>query len=183
MLNKIESAMQRLEQFLGWLTFLIVVLVFVQVLLRYALPPVGLQLGFIAMQEAVMLLHSCVFLLGVAVALRCNQHVRVDIVHTRLSSHGKIIAELVGTLFFLLPFCVFLIYISFDYVAASWVSGEGSKESAGLPGVYLWKTLIPLCGGLLLMQGLSIVFQQWRALRNGKKQNGEQTASYKGNAP
>lgn len=181
--NTLESTMRKLDQFLGWLTFLIVIFVFVGVLLRYVLPLIGLQWGFIAMQEAVMVLHSCVFLLGVVVALRGNQHVRVDIVHTRLSARGKLITELVGAVFFLLPFCVFLIYISFDYVAASWASREGSKESAGLPGVYLWKTLIPVCGGLLLMQGLAIVFQQWRALRNGKKPDKEQTASHEGNAP
>ena len=73
----------------------------------------------LAAQEAVLWLHSLVFLFGAALALKRDAHVRVDLVYQRLSPRGRAIADLVGTLLFLLPFCVFLVYISLDYVAAS----------------------------------------------------------------
>lgn len=160
-----ERAMRRLAGGLGWLTLALVVLVFAQVLLRYALPLLGAQWGFIAMQEAVQILHSTVFMLGAVVALHSNQHVRVDILQARWQPRAKALAELLGTLLFLLPFCGLLIVISFDYVASSWALREVSAEAGGLPGVYLWKSLMLLSAALLLVQGLVIVVQQWHRWR------------------
>lgn len=157
--------MRRLAGVLGWLTLAVVVLVFAQVLLRYALPVFGAQWGFIAMQEAVQMLHSTVFLLGAVVALHSNQHVRVDILQSRWPARTKALAELLGTLLFLLPFCGFLMLISFDYVASSWATLESSAEAGGLPGVYLWKSLLLLSAALLMVQGLVMVLQQWRLWR------------------
>jgi TRAP-type mannitol/chloroaromatic compound transport system permease small subunit len=72
---------------------------------------------------------------------------------------------LLGTVLFLLPFALFLVYVSWDYVAASWSLRESSKEPGGLPGVFVLKTLIPLCGALLALQGISNglrAFARWR---------------------
>src|SRR5690606_26169254 len=63
--------------------------------------------------------------------------------------------DLLGTAFLLLPVCVFLIIVSWDYVAAAWRVREQSPQAGGLPWVYLLKTLIPLMAGLLILQGLA----------------------------
>jgi TRAP-type mannitol/chloroaromatic compound transport system permease small subunit len=60
-----------------------------------------------------------------------------------------------GALLLLLPVCSFLLWISWDYVATAWSLHEGSRETGGLPYVYLLKTLIPVSAGLLILQGIS----------------------------
>ena len=56
----------------------------------------------------------------------------------------------------LLPFCVFIVAMSWDYVATSWALREGSRDPGGLPGWFLLKALIPLSAALLFVQGLAL---------------------------
>lgn len=140
----------------GWLALAMVGLVFALVLARYLFAA-----GSLAVQEAALWLHATVFMLGTAFALRHGEHVRVDIFQQGWSARGKARAELFGTLLFLLPFCAFMLWISLDYVVASWALREGSRESGGLPGVFVLKTLIPLTAVLLALQGLVLAWRAW----------------------
>ena len=144
----------------GWLALAMVGLVFALVLARYLFAA-----GSLALQEAALWLHAVVFMLGTAFALRHGEHVRVDILQQRWSARGKARAELLGTLLFLLPFCAFMLWISLDYVAASWSLREGSRETGGLPGVFVLKTLIPLTAVLLALQGLALAWRAWQGVR------------------
>jgi TRAP-type mannitol/chloroaromatic compound transport system permease small subunit len=144
----------------GWLTLAMVALVFALVVARYLF-----QAGSLAVQEAALWLHAVVFMLGIAFALRHGQHVRVDLLQQRWSPRGQAIAELLGTLLFLLPLCGFMLWVSLDYVAASWAMREGSRESGGLPGVFVLKTLIPATAALLALQGLAQAWRAWRQVR------------------
>ncbi|MCK5920289.1 MAG: TRAP transporter small permease subunit [Methylococcales bacterium] len=156
MLTTIANVIDRLNETIGralaWLTLLTVLITFAVVVLRY-----GFDWGSIAMQESVNYLHALVFMAGAAYTLKHNEHVRVDILYTRLSPRGKAWVDLFGTLILLLPFCIFLIWVSFTYVSNSWQLLEGSREAGGLPLVYLLKSFIPLMGLLLLLQGLSVI--------------------------
>jgi TRAP-type mannitol/chloroaromatic compound transport system permease small subunit len=158
--NGIDRGVDALGRALSWLTLVLVVLAFGLVLARYAL-----GIGSIAGQEAVLWLHSLVFLLGAAYALRHGQHVRVDLFYQRFSPRGKAWADLLGTLTFLLPFCAFMLWVSLDYVAASWSQHEASREPGGLPGVFVLKTLIPVAAALLALQGASLALRALLALR------------------
>lgn len=157
----VDRASRAIGRAASWCTLALVLVVFLAVLLRYAFGR-----GSIALQEAGLWLHSVVFLLGAVWALEADQHVRVDLLHQRWSPRGRALADLVGTLLFLLPFCVFLVWVSLDYVAAAWAVREGSREPGGLPGVFLLKTLIPICGALLALQGLALAARRIAALRN-----------------
>lgn len=158
--NGIDAGVDALGRAVSWLTLVLVFLAFALVLARYAF-----GVGSIASQEAVLWLHSLVFLLGAAYALRHGQHVRVDLLYQRFSKRGKAIADLFGTLVFLLPFCGFMLWVSLDYVGASWAQHEGSREPGGLPGVFLLKTLIPVAAALLALQGISLALRAIQALR------------------
>lgn len=140
----------------AWLALACVILVFGLVVARY-----GFSRGSVAAQEAVLWLHSGVFLFGAAWALARDGHVRVDILRQGWDVRRQAWADLLGLLLFLLPFCLFSIWISLDYVAASWRVRESSRESGGLPAVYLLKTLIPVAFLLLAAQGAALA---WRAL-------------------
>ena len=93
------------------------------------------------------------------IGVKANGHVRVDIFYRKLSARGQALVNLFGTLLLLLPFCGFLLWISWDYVAVAWTLREGSREAGGLPLVYLLKTLIPLGALLLAIQGISLAFR------------------------
>ena len=110
--------------------------------------------GSIAAQEAVLWLHGSLFLLALCYALKHGAHVRVDVFSQRWSARTRAWVDVFGIAFLLLPLCVFMLWMSWDYVAASWGQREGSN-SGGLPGWYLVKTLIPLSAALLILQGLA----------------------------
>jgi TRAP-type mannitol/chloroaromatic compound transport system permease small subunit len=146
----IDMLSSGLGRVLAWLVPMMVALVFALVLARYAF-----GIGSIAGQEAVLWLHGVVFMLGMAVALRHGRHVRVDVLQQRWSPRIRAWIEVGGCLLLLLPFAGFLVWISLDYVAASWAMREGSREPGGLPAVYLLKAVIPLAAGLLFLQGIA----------------------------
>ena len=140
----------------------LVLLVFGLVLARYAF-----GLGSVAAQEAVLWLHSAIFLLGLAYALRHGAHVRVDVFSTRWHPRTRAWVEFGAGLVLLLPFCAFIAWISADYVAASWTAREGSRDPGGLPGWYLLKALIPASAALLALQGLAETLRALQRARAG----------------
>jgi TRAP-type mannitol/chloroaromatic compound transport system permease small subunit len=156
------DALQRaLGALLIALTPCVVLLCFGLVAARY-----GFGKGSVAVQEAMLWLHACVFMLGMAWALRHERHVRVDVLHARLSPRVRAWIEVGGHLLLLLPFALFLLWISLDYVAASWQVGESSREPGGLPGLFLLKSLIPLSAWLLAVQSLTLCLQRLRVALN-----------------
>lgn len=157
----ISAVNERIGRGIAWLTLALVLLVFGLVAARYVF-----NVGSIAAQEAALWLHSLVFLLGAAFTLKRDAHVRVDLVYQRLPVRARALADLIGTLFFLGPFCVFLVWVSFDYVAMAWSLREGSREPGGLPGVFLLKALIPVAGVLLGLQGTAQAIAAWRRWRS-----------------
>ena len=62
------------------------------------------SIGSIGMQELVMYLHGCVFMIGIAFTLKEGGHVRVGVLHEKLSEKNKVIIDIIGTLLFLMPF-------------------------------------------------------------------------------
>lgn len=143
------ALIEAIGRLLALLVPLMVLLAFGLVVARYLF-----GVGSIAGQELVLALHGLVFMLGAAVALRQGRHVRVDVFQTRWSPRTRAAVELAGTLLCLLPFALLLLWLSLDYVAASWGQREGSREPGGLPAVYLLKALIPLAAVVLIVQGL-----------------------------
>jgi TRAP-type mannitol/chloroaromatic compound transport system permease small subunit len=158
----IDRAIDALGRAVSWLALAVVLLTFGVVVLRYAFDQ-----GSLALQDLVLWLHGAVFLVGASYALRHDAHVRVDILYQRWSPRARAIADLFGTLVFLLPFCVLLVWVSADYVGRSWAIREGSKEIGGLPGLFLVKTLIPISGVLLGVQGIAVALRKITVLRGG----------------
>ena len=154
MLNKVIEFINFLNELIGrtvsWLVSAMVVITFLIVVMRY-----GFNAGSIAIQESVVYLHSIVFMLAIAYTYKHNGHVRVDIFYSRFSNRKKAWVDLLGSLFLLLPFCLYLILSSWEYAVKSWQLMEGSREAGGLPLVFVLKTLVPLMPMLLLLQGIS----------------------------
>jgi len=163
MLNKsiclIDAFNQRIFNAVAWLTAIMVITMFTIVVMRY-----GFNLGSIAAQESITYMHGLVFMLAIAYTLKIDGHVRVDILYQRWGAKGQAIVNLVGSICLLLPVCLFISYISWDYVAASWSYFEGSREAGGIDAVFLLKSLIPCMAFLVLLQGLSESLKAVRTL-------------------
>lgn len=158
-LSSLQIFLEKLSTLIGksvaWLCFAMMALTCLAVLLRYIF-----NVSVTALQESVVYLHGMVFMLGIAYTFKEKGHVRVDIFYNRFSRRHRIWVDLLGTLFFLLPFSGFIFWLSLDYVAFSWSMKESSSEPGGLPGIYLLKSLIPLMSGLLFLQGVAEIIKQ-----------------------
>jgi TRAP-type mannitol/chloroaromatic compound transport system permease small subunit len=149
-INIVDKSINAFGKFIGWLTFLVVVISFAIVLLRY-----GFSLGWIGLQESVLYFHGLVFMVGSAYTLKHDGHVRVDIFYQHYSERKKAWVNLFGALFLALPICIFIYIVSVDYVILSWQILEQSKEPGGLPFVYINKSMILLFVFTLSMQVLA----------------------------
>lgn len=145
----------------AWLTLVMVLLTFVIVILRY-----GFNLGWIWLQESLTYLHVAVFSVVAAWTLQTEGHVRVDIFYARMSPRRRALVDLLGTLLFLAPLCIFMLLTAWPYVTSSWSLLEGSREAGGLPLVYLLKSLILVMPALLLGQALVNAIDAWNTLRS-----------------
>ena len=138
----------------AWGVLVVVLVEFTVVLLRY-----GFGIGSIWLQETVVYAHAALFMLAAAWTLAAGGHVRVDIFYARTSARHKAWVDLLGTAFFLLPFMAALLILSLPYVARSWAILERSRETSGLPFVFVLKTLIPMFAALMLLQGASLAIR------------------------
>ena len=150
LVSKIDKTTDLIGRIIAWFTLIVVVLTFLIVVLRY-----GFNLGWIAMQESVLYFHGLVFMLGAAYALKEDAHVRVDIFYQKFSNRKKALVNLLGTLFLLIPVCIFIFYTSYDYVLMSWNIMESSGEAGGLPLVFISKSYIFLFVIALCIQALA----------------------------
>jgi len=104
--------------------------------------------------EAQWYLFSAVFLIAAGYTLLHSEHVKVDLLYSRYSRRTQLLVEIFGTIFFLLPFCLITIYLSWPIVEAKIASGESSNNTGGLVLWPVW-VLIPIGFGLLTLQGVS----------------------------
>jgi len=136
----------------SWLTVALVILVCFDVAARYF---------FSASQAWMMELEwhffSLIFLLGAGYALKHDRHVRVDLFYANFSEKDKAWTDLVGSIIFLIPWCILIIYFSFNYAYSSFLDGEGSPDPGGLPARYVIKFAIVTGVGLLLLQTIGKV--------------------------
>lgn len=158
--NWLRNLISASGKVIAWLTVVMVLLTFAIVILRY-----GFNLGWIWLQESLTYLHVAVFTVAAAWALQQDGHVRVDIFYNSMSEHKRYMVDLVGTLIFLIPFCLFIIIIAFPYVANSWKLMESSREAGGLPMLFLLKSLMLVMPTLLLGQAFLNVTDAIRILR------------------
>lgn len=165
LINFVDNLTDVIGKLLAWLTLLMVLISFTIVILRY-----GFNIGWVAMQESVLYLHGFVFMLGAAYTLKADGHVRVDIFYQRFSKQSKALVNILGSIFLLLPVCIFIFYISFDYVSSAWRIMESSPEAGGLPFVYLSKSFILLFAFFLALQGLAEMARNIIVLRHKSPQ-------------
>ena len=114
--------------------------------------------------ESQWYLFSAVFLIAAAYTLFNNEHVKVDLVYGKLPRKGQLWVDILGTIFFLMPFCLVTVYLSWPVFLQKFASGEVSNNTGGLIQWPAWM-LIPIGFALLGVQGISELIKRIAILR------------------
>ncbi|MEZ4826603.1 MAG: TRAP transporter small permease subunit [Bacteroidia bacterium] len=165
-LQLLDSVSEWTGRVTAWFTSVLVVLMCYDVVMRYLFSQTAVWIA-----EMEWHLFALIFLLGAAYTLKDDKHVRVDVFYTNFSPKKQAWVNLTGTLFFLIPFCLIVIYTSFFYAEKSWTIGEGSPDPGGLPARYLIKSAITLGFVFLLLQSVAEVIRSIRTLFTSSPQN------------
>ncbi|MFN4355265.1 TRAP transporter small permease subunit [Parvibaculum sp.] len=160
----IDALNEGVGRTVSWLALFMVLVQFIVVLQRYVF-----GIGSIFMQESIVYMHGTLFMLVAGYTLLHNSHVRVDVFYRTMKPQAKAWVDLLGTIFLLWPVCYLIFSVSLPYVEASWAVREGSRETSGIQGVYLLKSVILGFVVLLALQGLSTIIHAMRILSGAEK--------------
>ena len=146
----LDSLTEHVGKAISWFNVLLVSVVCLVVILRYLF-----NMGSIALQESAIYFHAIIFLGASGYTLKHDEHVRVDVFYRAMSARHQALVNCLGTLFFLIPVCLFIGLMSWEYILNSWIILETSQDPGGLPFIYLLKSLILTLAITLLLQGVA----------------------------
>jgi TRAP-type mannitol/chloroaromatic compound transport system permease small subunit len=162
---RVSAVIDRINDGFGtvakWLTLVLVLNVTFDVVTRYIF-----NFSIVASQEMEWHVYSLIFLLGAAWALKEERHVRVDILYTSRPPKVKAWINIIGTVFFLLPFSVLGMYATLPYVRASFRNGEISNDPGGLPYRWFIKGAVVLGFLLIFLQGIAELIKAVQFVRD-----------------
>ncbi|MDK2409524.1 TRAP transporter small permease subunit [Aphanizomenon sp. PH219] len=158
----IDNGADKLGWLSNWLVLLTIGVGFFNVVARYMGRFIGVQLSSNALLELQWYLFSLTFLFGFVYILRHGENVRVDFLYTNMSEKKRALVDFVGTVLFLIPFCLLGIWVTINPVLqswgrlsdGSWGTWEISSDANGLPRAPI-KTMVPITLLLLLLQSIS----------------------------
>lgn len=139
----------------AWLTLFMVVMTFVNVLLRYLY-----GVSIVVFYESVLYAFAMVLTAAAGWAFLTDDHVRIDIIYRSLSHRGRALVDLFGCVFLLGPVLWLIWSRGLPYVERSWRLGEGSHELSGIQGIYILKTFILVFVAVLAVQAVSLVLKR-----------------------
>ena len=148
-LKKVERFFDKFGNVVGYVCifvmFLMIADVFFNVTARYFF-----KYGNVGLQELEWHFFSIIILLGMSYALKDDTHVRVDIFYEKMSLKKRALINMAGVILFVLPLALLVAWLSWDYVAEAYESGEGSADPGGLPYRWVIKGFIPFSFWLLI---------------------------------
>ena len=147
----------------AWLILLLTIVVSVEVFKRYIL---NAPTAWIF--DLNNMLYGTLFMMTGAYTLAAAGHVRADFVYIYLGPRGQAALDLALYFLFFIPGILGLIYAGYDYAALSWRIGEHSTVTAEGPPVYHFKSVIPIAGALVMLQGLAEIVRCIMCVRTGE---------------
>ena len=147
----------------AWLIIGLMTLVCVEVFKRYIL---NAPTAWIF--DADNMFYGTLFMLCGAYTLAQNAHVRGDFLYSSMRPRVQAGLDLALYIVFFIPGIAALIYAGYDYAADSWRIAEHSNVTANGPPVYHFKSVIPIAGGLVMLQGVAEIVRCVMCLRTGE---------------
>jgi TRAP-type mannitol/chloroaromatic compound transport system permease small subunit len=161
-----EQANRAIGKTVAWLVLAMALIQFALVMLRYVYGT-----GSLFMQEAVIYAHGILFMAAAAWTLSEDKHVRVDIFYGTSTPRRKAMIDLFGVVFFLLPMCWLIWQLGYPYVARSWAVLEGSRETSGIPAIFVLKTFILVFTVSVAIQGVILAVRSMLVLLGRAEDN------------
>ncbi|MDB5560070.1 MAG: hypothetical protein JWQ36_3004 [Enterovirga sp.] len=146
----------------AWLIIGLMLLVCAEVFKRYIL---NMPTAWIF--DASNILYGSLFMLGGAYTLAQNAHVRGDFLYSSMKPRTQATLDIILYVVFFIPGILALVYAGYDYAALSWRISEHSTTTADGPPIYHFKTVIPIAGALVLLQGFAEIVRCIECLRTG----------------
>lgn len=155
----IDALNERIGRAVYWLVLVMALVSAGNATTRYAL-----NVASNAWLELQWYLFAAVFLLCAGYTLLHNEHIRIDILSSRLSRRTQMWIDIFGTVFFLLPLSVYMVWASWPVFVHAWTSGEVSSSAGGL---IRWpaRLLVPAGFFLLTLQGISELIKRFAYLK------------------
>jgi TRAP-type mannitol/chloroaromatic compound transport system permease small subunit len=147
----------------AWLIVVLMTVVCVEVFKRYLLnaPTAWIY-------DLNNMVYGTLFMMCGAYTLAQNGHVRGDFLYSSFRPRTQATLDLILYIAFFVPGIVALIYAGWEYAGESWRIREHSNVTANGPPVYQFKAIIPLAGGLVMLQGLAEIMRCITCLRTGR---------------
>lgn len=146
----LDAIIRSIGHFVMWTNVVLIFVIILQVVLRY-----GFGHGLVMLEELQWHLYALGIMFGAAYSQILDSHIRVDIIHARLSDKWKIRWDLFGTVLLLLPFIIIIFHQSLDFVHEAWRLNERSDAPLGLPWRWAIKSVIPISFALLFVATIS----------------------------
>ncbi|MBO9433290.1 TRAP transporter small permease subunit [Ruegeria sp. R13_0] len=161
-IHAIEGLSQWVGKAFGWCILILTLSVSYEVFVRYVLnkPTVW---AFDMMVQ----MYGALFLMAGAYALAQDAHVRGDVLYRLFSVRWQARVDFVLYIIFFFPGMFALFWYGWEIAKDSWRYEEVSWNSPARIQIYFFKTLIPVAGVLLMLQGLAEMARCWLAMRNG----------------
>ena len=118
--------------------------------------------------DVMIMLYGTLFMMAGAYTLAKNGHVRGDVLYGFFSPRTQASIDLVLYIVFFLPGVYAMTYAGYYYAAESWAINEHSNVTADGPPIYPFKTVIPIAGAFLLLQGIVEIIRCIICLKQGR---------------
>ncbi|WP_189680731.1 TRAP transporter small permease subunit [Seohaeicola zhoushanensis] len=161
--HAIEGLSQWVGKAFGWCILILTFAVSYEVFVRYVLnnPTVW---AFDVMVQ----MYGALFLMSGAYALAQDGHVRGDVLYRLFPVRAQATIDFILYLLFFFPGMMALFWYGWEIAADSWRYKEVSWNSPARIQIYFFKTLIPVAGLLLMIQGVAELMRCWMAMRSGQ---------------
>jgi TRAP-type mannitol/chloroaromatic compound transport system permease small subunit len=118
--------------------------------------------------DAMIMMYGTLFMMAGAYTLAKNSHVRGDVIYGFFTPRAQATLDLTLYIVFFIPGVIALVWAGYTYAAESWAINEHSNITSEGPPVYPFKTVIPVAGALVLMQGIVEIIRCVICIKQGK---------------
>jgi len=118
--------------------------------------------------DAMIMMYGTLFMMAGAYTLAQNSHVRGDVIYGFFTPRAQATLDLTLYIVFFIPGVTALVWAGYTYAAESWAINEHSNITSEGPPVYPFKTVIPVAGALILMQGIVEIIRCVICIKQGK---------------
>ena len=163
LIHAIESLSIWVGRAFGWCILILTLSVSYEVFVRYVL-----NAPTVWAFDMMVQMYGALFLMAGAYALAQDTHVRGDFLYRLIPVRWQATFDFVLYLLFFFPGMLALVWYGTEIASDSWRYEEVSWNSPARIQIYFFKTLIPVAGGLLIIQGVAETLRCWMAMRSGK---------------